>query len=192
MIGNIKLANLPKVTKKLEKPNGITITAGSTHKGEEELILNSWDKSMGKLIVVPRHPERFDEVYRLIETRYKNSDISYHRYSQNEDFSSDIILIDAMGQLNNIYAISDVVILGGGFIKSAGGHNPIEPAFFGTILISGKMIFNQKSLFDCVNDYYLIENEELQTTLKNIKDLKKSSLQKVGSIEPIIQEIKKG
>ena len=192
VIGNIKLANLPKVTKELEKPNGIIITAGSTHKGEEELILNSWDKSMGKLIVVPRHPERFDEVYSLIETKYKNSDISYHRYSQNEDFSSDIVLIDAMGQLNNIYAISDVVILGGGFIKSAGGHNPIEPAFFGTILISGKTIFNQKSLFECVNDYYLIENEELQTTLKNIKDLKKSSLQKVGSIEPIIKEIKKG
>ncbi len=192
VIGNIKLANLPKVTKELVKSQEVVITAGSTHKGEEELILNSWDKSMGKLIVVPRHPERFDEVYSFIETKYKNSDISYHRYSQDEDFSSDIILVDAMGQLNNIYAISDVVILGGGFIKSAGGHNPIEPAFFGTILISGKTIFNQKSLFDCVNDYYLIENEELQTTLKNIKDLKKSSLQKVGSIEPIIQEIKKG
>lgn len=189
VVGNIKLANLPKVTVQLEKPQGVVITAGSTHRGEEELILNSWDKSMGKLIVVPRHPERFDEVYNLIETKYTNSDISYHRYSQNEDFSSDIVLIDAMGQLNNIYAISDVVILGGGFIKSAGGHNPIEPAFFGTILISGKTIFNQKSLFECVNDYYLIENEELQTTLENIKDLKKSSLQKVGSIEPIIKEI---
>jgi len=189
VIGNIKLANLPKVTVQLEKPQGVVITAGSTHRGEEELILNSWDKSMGKLIIVPRHPERFDEVYNLIETKYTNSDISYHRYSQNEDFSSDIVLVDAMGQLNNIYAISDVVILGGGFIKSAGGHNPIEPAFFGTILISGKTIFNQKSLFECVNDYYLIENEELQTTLENIKDLKKSSLQKVGSIEPIIKEI---
>ncbi len=192
VVGNIKLANLPKITKELEKPNGIIITAGSTHFSEEELILNSWDKSMGKLIVVPRHPERFDEVYNLIETEYKNSDVTYHRYSQKEDLSSDIVLVDAMGQLNNIYAISDVVILGGGFIKSAGGHNPIEPAFFGTILISGKTIFNQKSLFECVNDYYLIENEELQTTLENIKDLKKSSLQKVGSIEPIIQEIKKG
>lgn len=190
VIGNIKLANLPKVTKKLKKPNGILITAGSTHKSEEELILNSWDKSMGKLIVVPRHPERFDEVYELIEARYKNSDITYHRYSQKDDFSSDLILVDVMGELNNIYAISDVVILGGGFIKNAGGHNPIEPAFFGTTLISGKTIFNQKSLFECVNDYYLVENEELQSTLKNIKNLKKSSLQKVGSIEPIIQEIK--
>jgi 3-deoxy-D-manno-octulosonic-acid transferase len=97
-----------------------------------------------------------------------------------------------MGQLNNIYAISDVVILGGGFIKSAGGHNPIEPAYFGCALISGKTIFNQKSLFKCVNDYYLIEEDELQNYLINLKNLKKSSLQKIGSIEPIIQEIKKG
>ena len=191
IIGNIKLANLPKVTKELQKPEGIVITAGSTHAEEEDFILNSWDKSMGKLIVVPRHPERFDEVYGLIKKRYEKSGITYHRYSNQEDFSSDIILVDVMGQLNNIYAISDVVILGGGFIKNAGGHNPIEPAFFGCTLISGKTIFNQKSLFECVNDYYLIENGELQNTLKNIKDLKKSSLQKVGSIEPVIQEIRR-
>ncbi len=190
VIGNIKLANLPKVTKELEKPDEIVITAGSTHKGEEEIILKSWNKAMGKLVVVPRHPERFDEVYELIKNRCKNSDISYQRYSQKEDFESDIILVDVMGELNNIYAISDVVILGGGFIKSAGGHNPIEPAYFGCTLISGKIIFNQKSLFECVNDYYLIEEDELQNYLINLKNLKKSSLQKIGSIEPIIQEIK--
>jgi 3-deoxy-D-manno-octulosonic-acid transferase len=192
VIGNIKLANLPKVTKVLQKPDDIMITAGSTHKGEEEIILKSWIKSMGKLVVVPRHPERFDEVYELIEKKYNNSDITYQRYSQKEDFESDIILVDVMGQLNNIYAISDVVILGGGFIKSAGGHNPIEPAYFGCALISGKTIFNQKSLFKCVNDYYLIEEDELQNYLINLRNLKKSSLQKIGSIEPIIQEIKKG
>ncbi len=190
VIGNIKLANLPKVTKKLEKPKERIITVGSTHSSEEELILNAWDKSMGKLIVVPRHPERFDEVYSLIQKRYEKSDNSYHRYSLQADFNSDIVLVDVMGELNNIYAISDVVILGGGFIKSAGGHNPIEPAYFGCTLISGKTIFNQKSLFECVNDYYLVENEELKSSLKNIKNLKKSSLQKVGSIEPVIQEIK--
>ena len=190
VIGNIKLSNLPKVTKTLEKPDEVVITAGSTHRGEEEIVLKSWNKSMGKLVIVPRHPERFDEVYELIENKCKNSDITYQRYSQQEDFESDIILVDVMGKLNNIYAISDVVILGGGFIKSAGGHNPIEPAYFGCSLISGKTIFNQKSLFECVNDYYLIEADELQNYLINLRNLKKSSLQKVGSIEPIIQEIK--
>jgi len=190
IIGNIKLASLPKTTKKLKKPNGFIITAGSTHKTEEELILNAWDKTQGKLLLVPRHPERFGEVFQLVEKRYSNSDIRYHRYSQFNNFESDIIIVDVMGELINIYAISDVVILGGGFIKTAGGHNPIEPAFFNTIVISGEVIFNQKSLFECVNDYYLIKNNELKHYLENINDLQKSSLGQAGTVEPIVKYIK--
>ncbi len=190
VIGNLKLANLPKVTKKLVKPEGIMITAGSTHESEEELILNSWDKSIGKLVIVPRHPERFESVFALIETYYKNSDVTYHRYSKQEDFNSDIILVDMMGELNNIYAISDVVILGGGFIKSAGGHNPIEPAYFGCKLISGKTIFNQKSLFECVENYVLIENDKLKETLQSVGKIKPAKIGQQGNIEPIIQYIK--
>ena len=189
VIGNIKLATLPKITRNLKKPNGIMITAGSTHRSEEELILNSRDKSQGRLVIVPRHPERFDEVDTLIEQFIKNKDILYHKYSSNKSFESDIVLVDVMGELNNIYAISDVVILGGGFIKEAGGHNPIEPAYFGCKLISGETIFNQKSLFESINDYYLIQNNDLATMLKKIGELKKSSLGQVGNIEPIIQAI---
>lgn len=190
VIGNIKLASLPKITKVLPKPDTIVITAGSTHKKEEELILKAWNKNQGKLLLVPRHPERFGEVFALVDSLYKNSDVTYHRYSQNESFDSDIVVVDVMGELINIYAISDVVILGGGFIKTAGGHNPIEPAFFNNIVISGKVIFNQKSLFECVNNYYLIENNELKNTLENIKNLKKSSLGKAGTVEPILRYIK--
>ncbi len=189
VIGNVKLATLPKITKTLVKPNCILITAGSTHLNEEELIINSWNKELGKLILVPRHPERFDEVYSLIQTKYQNCITTYHKYSEQEDFESDIILVDKMGELNNIYAISDVVILGGGFIDNAGGHNPIEPAYFGCKLISGKTIFNQKALFECVDNYYLIENNELEKTLKNIDNLKKSSIGKEGDIKPIVEYI---
>lgn len=191
VIGNIKLATLPKVTKNLQKPNGYVVTAASTHKSEEELVLQSWRKEYGKLLIVPRHPERFDEVYNLIKTQYQASDVSYSRYSITQNFDTDIVLVDMMGELINIYSISDAVILGGGFIKTAGGHNPVEPAYFNTVLLSGKSIFNQKSLFECVNDYYLIEKEDLGEYLKNITNLKKSYLAKAGSIEPILQELKK-
>ena len=193
VIGNIKLVNLPKITKKLEKPNDdIIITAGSTHKREEEIILNSWNRKNGRLIIVPRHPERFDEVFNLVEKKYKNSNISYHRYSIQENFKSDIIVVDIMGELNNIYAISDIVILGGSFIDTAGGHNPIEPAYFNNIVISGKIIFNQKSLFEAINNVYLIEKEELKEYLENLRNLKKATLTKIGTIEPIIKEIENG
>ena len=190
VIGNIKLASLPKITKELKKLDATIITAGSTHKTEEELILKAWNKRQGKLILAPRHPERFEEVFTLIENRYKDSDVSYHKYSLQENFESDIILVDVMGELINIYNISDVVILGGGFIKIAGGHNPIEAAFFNNIIISGKVIFNQKSLFECVNNYYLIKNNELKKYLDDIHNLKQASLGQAGTVEPILQYIK--
>ena len=190
VIGNIKLAQLPKVNVKLEKPKQVVITAASTHENEEKLVLNAYKKEQGKLIIVPRHPERFEKVDLQILEFIKDKDISYHKYSTKNDFDSDIILVDKMGILNDIYAISDVVILGGGFEK-IGGHNPIEPAFFNCKIISGKNIFNQKSLFDCIKNYYLIENDELGEYLNNIKNLEKPILTKAGSLEPIIKEINK-
>ena len=190
VIGNIKLASLPKVNVKLEKPKQVVITAASTHENEEKLILNAYKKEQGKLIIVPRHPERFDKVDFLILEFIKDKNISYQRYSVKDDFDSDIILVDKMGILNDIYAISDVVILGGAFEK-IGGHNPVEPAFFNCKIISGKNIFNQKSLFECIKNYYLIENDELGEYLNNIKNLEKPILTKAGSMEPIIKEINK-
>ena len=190
VIGNIKLAQLPKKKALFGKPKVTTIVAASTHENEERLILNAYKKEQGKLIIVPRHPERFDKVDFLIREFIKDKNISYQRYSVKDDFDSDIILIDKMGILNDIYAISDVVILGGAFEK-IGGHNPIEPAFFNCKIISGKNIFNQKSLFDCIKNYYLIDNDELGGYLNNIKNLEKPILTKAGSIEPIIKEIKK-
>jgi len=190
VIGNIKLAQLPKVNIELEKPKQVVITAASTHENEEKLILDAFKKEQGKLIIVPRHPERFEKVHLEILEFIKDKNISYQRYSIKDDFDSDIILVDKMGILNDIYAISDVVILGGAFEK-IGGHNPIEPAFFNCKIISGKNIFNQKSLFDCIKNYYLIENDELGEYLNNIKNLEKPILTKAGSLEPIIKEINK-
>ncbi|MGD9625835.1 MAG: lipid IV(A) 3-deoxy-D-manno-octulosonic acid transferase [Arcobacter sp.] len=190
VIGNIKLAQLPQKKIDLKKPSGILITAASTHENEEELIINSYKKEFGKLVIVPRHPERFTKVDLLLSEFVKEKNLSYHKFSEKEDFESDIILVDKMGILNDIYAISDVVVLGGAFEK-IGGHNPIEPAFFGCKLISGKNIFNQKSLFECIKNYYLIEKDEIGDYLGKIGVLEKSVLTKAGSIEPIIKEIDK-
>ena len=188
VIGNIKLAQLPVVTRVFEKPNAYVITAGSTHENEEKLILEAYDKTLGKLIIVPRHPERFDKVSKIIESFIEGKNMTYHRFSQAEHFESDITLVDKMGELNNIYAISDAVILGGAFEK-IGGHNPVEPAFFNCVLISGEHIFNQVPLFEAIESYTIVKNEELQETMKTIHTLEKSKLVNIGSIEPIIKEI---
>lgn len=191
-IGNIKLANLPKISKKLARTDDrFNITLASSHENEEQLILDSYSKDMGRLIIVPRHPERFDTVDKLIKDKIKNSDISYSRYTQNESFDSDIVLVDTMGELINIFAISDAVILGGAFEK-IGGHNPIEPAYFNCRVISGEHIFNQKALFECINNYKIIKNEEILDTMRNIKDIPKATLSQIGDIDPIIKEIQNG
>ena len=148
---------------------------------------------------IPRHNDarnkirRFDRddiVEELIKNYVKDKNLTFHKFSNKEDFSSDIVLVDIMGILNDIYEISDIAILGGAFSK-IGGHNPIEPAFFGNVIISGKNIFNQKSLFECIKNYYLIENSELKEYLEKANTLLKPELTKEGSFEPIIKEIKK-
>ncbi|MBT5983089.1 MAG: 3-deoxy-D-manno-octulosonic acid transferase [Campylobacteraceae bacterium] len=190
-IGNIKLSHLPKITKSIQKLDDKFITTlASSHKNEEQLILNGYYKEMGRLIIVPRHPERFDLVDSLIKEYVKDKDISYSRYTQNNSLNTDIVLIDTMGELINIFAISDAVILGGAFEK-IGGHNPIEPAYFNCALISGEHIFNQKALFECVKNYRIIKNEEILDIMQNIKDIPKASLIKAGTIDPIIKEIKR-
>lgn len=185
VIGNIKITSLPQVTKQFIKPNEFVITLASSHKNEEDLILQSFQKEFGKLIIVPRHPERFDEVNSQIADFAKDKEITYSRFSCSNNLDADIVLFDKMGELINIFAISDGVILGGAF-ENIGGHNPIEPAFFNAVLISGKNIFNQKALFEAVKDYYLIDNNEIEWYLKNIKSLKKSSIMKQGDITKII------
>ena len=188
VIGNIKLAQLPVVTRTFEKPNAYVITAGSTHENEEKIILEAYRKSMGKLIIVPRHPERFEKVDLLIQSFIKDKTITYNRFSHEENFESDIILMDKMGELNNIYAISDAVILGGAFEK-IGGHNPVEPAFFNCVLISGEHIFNQVPLFEAIENYTLVSKEGLKESMEHLPHLEKSKLVNIGSLEPIIKEI---
>ena len=104
-----------------------------------------------------------------------------------EGFNSDIILVNKMGELINLYAIADVVILGGSFVDNVGGHNPLEVAYFNKPLISGKYIFNQKTLFDMIENYYIVEKTKLNEYLN--KNLNKSFIKNRGNIDIIIKEI---
>ena len=126
------------------------------------------------LILAPRHPERFDEV----ATQLASYPFASARFTQGaqvlNDSRLDVVLLDTLGELNNCYAIADVVILGGAFIQ-AGGHNPLEPAFFHTKLISGKAIFNQEALFACIDGYTLCEASELEATLLAHQSLPKAA-----------------
>jgi len=184
--GNIKSAVTYKITKNYPKPKEKLIVAGSTHQGEEEIILNAFkNTNNSKLVIVPRHPERFEEVYKLIETFAQKNNFSYGKID--DGFENDIILVDKMGELINLYSIADIVLLGGSFVDNVGGHNPLEVAYFNKILISGKYIFNQHTLFEMVENAYLIDKNSLNEYLN--KNLSKSFIKNIGNIDIITKEI---
>jgi hypothetical protein len=89
-----------------------------------------------------------------------------------------------------IAKISDLVILGGSFVKNVGGHNPLEPAYFGCKLISGKEIFNQQTLFTLTENGYIIKNSELKGFFNMKEKLKNSKIISKSDINPVIEEIK--
>lgn len=192
--GNLKLFNTPKITEEYPKSSKTTFIASSTHPMEEDLILKAF-LTLRKtencyLMIAPRHPERFAEVREIIEKNLANTPYAYKIFSQVKvDDKCDVLLIDTLGELNNLYKISDIVILGGSFAK-VGGHNPIEPAFFGNKLISGPYIFNQNSLFEAIDGYQIIKKEELTSVILNHQILPHTSIKdKSNKLKNLINAI---
>ncbi len=112
----------------------------STHEDEEVLILNSVKSHLKKMkfIVVPRHQRRFLKVYdTLVEQGFSCSLLS------NLDQSLDIIVVDQMGILIDLYQICDIAIIGGSFVP-VGGHNIFEPIYFKKPTIFGPFMEKQK------------------------------------------------
>ena len=191
VIGNIKLAASFKATKTLAKPKREMVVAASTHEGEEALILEAFEFTQKEtLVVVPRHPERFEAVDILLEAFAKDKKLSYHKFSGQADFESDIVLVDCLGELINIYAISDVVILGGGFAP-IGGHNPLEPAAFANKIISGPHHFNQNALFPLVESLKIVEEADLKELLKTRDTLSVASIRGSVDMNPFYNYIEK-
>ncbi len=119
------------------------VVAASTHEGEECAILNVWAKVLRKqpealLVIVPRHPERFDEIVALSSKKYKTIRRSTR---QVPDQSVQVIIGDTMGELMVLYGVSDIGFVGGSLIER-GGHNMIEPATWGLPIITGPHTFN--------------------------------------------------
>jgi 3-deoxy-D-manno-octulosonic-acid transferase len=132
---------------------GPTIVAGSTHKGEEELILTAFMENMKffpqmKLILAPRHPERFEEVAAILS----KCGVPYVKRTEINSpgrLGASVILLDTVGELSSVYGASDIAIMGKSF-EGIGGQNPLEPAFWGKPIICGPHMEN----FPFIKDFY--------------------------------------
>ena len=119
------------------------VVAGSTHPGEEELILDAFISLREEfprltLILAPRHPRRRDEVESVLRDR----GMAWVRRTQIERRRGEpVILLDTVGELAAAYSVARVALVGGSWIDR-GGHNPLEPAFFAKPVLMGPSYFN--------------------------------------------------
>jgi 3-deoxy-D-manno-octulosonic-acid transferase len=123
--------------------NRNVVIVASTHLGEDEIALDAF-KSVLKhhpdtiMVIVPRHPERFDQVAKLIEQRgYELG----RRSADTIEPSNQVVLVDTMGELMQFLAASHICIMGGSFVEN-GAHNPLEPAALEVPVLIGPSQFN--------------------------------------------------
>ncbi|WP_457605333.1 lipid IV(A) 3-deoxy-D-manno-octulosonic acid transferase [Nitratifractor sp.] len=170
VVGNLKLSAIPQAKGLLKKPDGYLVCAASTHEGEESAILEGFrrlksHKPEAKLLLVPRHPERFDRIEKMARGFARLQEWSFALFSEGESLEADLILIDRMGLLVECYAISDLVVLGGAF-EPIGGHNAAEAAQFGLPVISGPHFHNQQELFSWIEGITVVDKEKLAETME--------------------------
>ncbi len=118
--------------------------AASTHEGEDEIVLSAHRQLLasypnGLLILVPRHPERFNSVFQLCQ----REGFATVRRSSGEPVAAQtqVLLGDTMGELLFLYALADSAFVGGSLVPN-GGHNLLEPAALAKPVLSGPHLFN--------------------------------------------------
>jgi len=178
-VGNLKFDsnekdNLNK-TQSLQQMIGQrrVVVFASTREGEEKKIIQSYvnlkDKFDALLIIVPRHPQRFDEVFNLIV----DSGLKVKRRSDGLgcDESIQVLLGDSMGELLSYYSVCDIAFIGGSLID-AGGQNMLEAAAASKPILFGPSVFN----FEKIAQLFLEKDAAIQVgdaddLMKTISDL---------------------
>ncbi|WP_207865585.1 lipid IV(A) 3-deoxy-D-manno-octulosonic acid transferase [Pseudomonas sp. 58(2021)] len=118
--------------------------AASTHEGEDEVVLDAHRRLLANhpdalLILVPRHPERFNSVFELCQ---REGFATVRRSTgASVDAQTSVLLGDTMGELLFLYALADSAFVGGSLVAN-GGHNLLEPAALAKPVISGPHLFN--------------------------------------------------
>jgi 3-deoxy-D-manno-octulosonic-acid transferase len=136
------------------KTNIPLVLAASTHGPEEHIILESIQKLRQKqpvrLMLAPRHPERFNEVASLLQ----KSGLPWTRRTNPpdaNDANATIILLDTIGELPATYTLADIVFVGGSIVDK-GGHNVLEPAAAGATVVTGAHTHNFHAIVELMNE----------------------------------------
>jgi 3-deoxy-D-manno-octulosonic-acid transferase len=130
--------------------NSCVLTAGSTRDGEERYLISTYKELSAEfnnlfLVLVPRHPERAGVIAVLLD----NAGVRYRRRTALTDDhrsqSGDALLVDTVGEMMNLYALSDIAFVGGSLVP-IGGHNLLEPASVGVPSVFGPHMANFREI----------------------------------------------
>lgn len=144
------------------------LLAGSTHKGEEDVIFKAFGKIRERfpkvrLIIAPRNIMRADEIVDLAQ-HYHFKAAKRTVLKETLTNTHDVVILDTIGELGKIYGVGDIVYVGGSLV-SHGGHNILEPAAHGKPIIVGPNMFNFK------DTYALFSARKACLTVKNAEQL---------------------
>jgi 3-deoxy-D-manno-octulosonic-acid transferase len=155
--GNLKFDGLKPVDpnqqaelrRALNLPQGeLVLVGGSTHEGEETALLRALrtlkqDGLKARLILAPRHPERFSRVAELVEQQGMRA----RHFSREEAFEQedDVYILDAIGHLTKYYSLASISFVGGTLVP-VGGHNLVEPSVYGVPVVCGPHIFKTRDV----------------------------------------------
>ncbi|QUM91149.1 lipid IV(A) 3-deoxy-D-manno-octulosonic acid transferase [Moritella sp. 36] len=150
------------------------VIASSTHKGEDEIVLAAFEKVKQQhndalLILVPRHPERFDDVATRCLDKFPHTQRRSQTQATENLSNIDVYLGDSMGEMPLLLAASDICFMGGSLVgDKVGGHNLLEPAALSKACITGPSYYNfadvTAQLLAC--DGVAVVNNELELANK--------------------------
>lgn len=151
--------------------------AGSTHRGEEELVLAAFravrEQEPGvRLIIAPREVLRTMEVEHLCR-RAGFTVNTRKNLQQGSEGGEDIVILDTVGELGRVYGLGDVIYIGGSLVAH-GGHNILEPAAHGKAIIVGNQMFNFKDI------HALFRSHDAVVTVANGEELTRETLRLFG------------
>ena len=154
----------------------VVFVAGSTHLGEEELVCDAYKnlKSVHpelKMVLVPRHCERAEEVGKLLDERGLTYKLSKPEGEQKPGLA-DVLLVNTTGELMNFYGASDIAYVGKSLAGQTGGHNIIEPAIYGKAILHGLHMENFRQVAQLFKDAQasieLQSEDEFEPALKKL------------------------
>ena len=162
---------------------GPVIIAGSTHRGEEEILLEVWQEvqknlPMVKLLLAPRDVTRSNKLQEMIRRQGPSAQLRSEMQTSQQRSGVDVVILDTIGELGRLYSLADVVFVGGS-LAPHGGHNILEPAAQGKPIIVGPHMFNFKDTYALFSDRgacaTVLDGRELtQKVLELLTDREKS------------------